>query len=308
MNIADIYSKRKKAAEGTQPDVYVYDSIPLACRVQVIHIWNDALGTDKEYRDDTGHVREAYELGAMTLAREYGMFELTQDRSYKEQLKNFFLKESDNDRVLDVVELTFRCIDRITRKHDYLYKSDADQVAGAAISELNSRLREHACGYEYSDGEVIRIDSELVHETVTKPALSILRATRYHGAQEEFLKAHEHYRHGRYKEALTDCLKSIESVMKVICAGRKWVHPANATSKALIDVLLKNGLIPEFWQNHFSGLRSVLESGVPTSRNRLSGHGQGEEITEVPPHLVSFVIHMTASTIVFLEEADKTLT
>ena len=45
MSIFDTYSKRRKKVEkaGT-PDVYQYDHLPEPLRVQVIHIWNDALG------------------------------------------------------------------------------------------------------------------------------------------------------------------------------------------------------------------------------------------------------------------------
>ena len=57
-----------------------------------------------------------------------------------------------------------------------------------------------------------------------KPALVLLTAPEYKGAQAEFLAAHDHYRHGREKEAITECLKSLESAMKAICARRQWKH------------------------------------------------------------------------------------
>lgn len=129
-----------------------------------------------------------------------------------------------------------------------------------------------------------------------------MRAPEFAGAQAEFLKAHEHYRHGNDKETLAECLKAFESVMKIICQKRGWAHDANATSKGLLDVLFVNELIPKFWQQHFTSLRSSLESGIPTARNRLGGHGQGSSVTEVPPAIVSYVLHMTASAIVFLCE------
>ena len=41
-----MYSKRKKAAEKAgQEDVFQYDVLPEAFRVQVIHIWVDAIGS-----------------------------------------------------------------------------------------------------------------------------------------------------------------------------------------------------------------------------------------------------------------------
>jgi hypothetical protein len=51
----------------------------------------------------------------------------------------------------------------------------------------------------------------------------------------------------------------------------------------------------------------MLESSIPTGRNRLSSHGQGSTPTTVPDYLVAYMLHMTASTLVFLTTADKNL-
>ena len=75
--------------------------------------------------------------------------------------------------------------------------------------------------------------------------------------------------------------------------------------KFLIEVCFDNGLIPSFWQSHYSSLRNLLESSVPTGRNKLSGHGQGTTPVSVPNHLVAYMLHMTASAIVFLAEAEE---
>src|SRR6185295_15704781 len=107
------------------------------------------------------------------------------------------------------------------------------------------------------------------------------------------------------KEALNECLKSFESVMKAICEKRGWAYDKLWTSKNLIQVCLDKGLIPPFWQSELSSLRALLESGVPTGRNKLSGHGQGTNPTTVPDYVVSYILHMTASSILFLAEAEK---
>jgi hypothetical protein len=54
-------------------------------------------------------------------------------------------------------------------------------------------------------------------------------------------------------------------------------------------------------------LRSTLEAGVPTARSRLGGHGQGTQVTEVPQYLVAYVLHLTASAVVFLAEANAAM-
>lgn len=75
----------------------------------------------------------------------------------------------------------------------------------------------------------------------------------------------------------------------------------------LLETCFNNEIIPAFWQSHFSALRSTLESGVPTARNRLGGHRQGAAVVDVPNYLVAYVLHLTASAIVFLAEAGKRL-
>jgi hypothetical protein len=227
-------------------------------------------------------------------------------RFYLAELANFLLQEQDPEKALDAVELSFKCIDRLTRTWEYLNKRDHDATADNAIAELNARFREHGVGYEF-DGEIIRVDSQLLHAETVKPALALLCEPEYKGAQAEFLTAHEHYRHGRKKEALTESLKALESVMKSICAKRKWKHDPTAPARALLQTLFDNGLIEPFWNAHFSALRSTLEAGVPTARNRLGGHGQGPQVVEVPEFLVGYVLHLTASAIVFLVSAEKAL-
>ena len=219
-------------------------------------------------------------------------------------LVNFFLQVKDFEKAIDVIELSFHVIDAYTRDYRYLNKDDASEAADRAIQELNDRFMEHGVGYHYANGKIVRVDSEFVHSEVVLPALRILNRKEYAGAQEEFLRAHEHYRAGRTKEALNECLKSLESVMKSICDRRGWSHQG-ANANRLIGICFDNGIVPPFWQAQFASLRSLLEGGVPTARNKLGGHGQGAAPQPpVPGHIAGYVLHMTAAAIVFLAEAE----
>ena len=94
--------------------------------------------------------------------------------------------------------------------------------------------------------------------------------------------------------------------MKTICDKFSWAYDKNnATAAKLIDIVLKEELIPKYLQDHLTGLTNVLKAGVPTVRNKTSGHGQGSETKEVPEYLASYVLHLTASNIVLLVEAYK---
>lgn len=312
MAVFELFSKRQKKQSGNVVDVYTYDSLPNPLRVQIVHIWNDLLGNRNEFFDSFYGARAGYKFIVETLCREYGLFYLphsqpSRDRDYHSELISYFMHDPVIDHLLDVIELTFSYADRNTRNFDYLHKANASEAVDHYIEELNTRFMEHGVGYRYENGRLLRVDAELIHAEIIKPALNLLSKPMYSGAMDEFLKAHEHYRAGRYKEALTECSKAIESTMIAICSKRKWGLQPNPTFRVLVDTIFENGLVPAYWLQLFTSLRSTLENGVAPARNRMGGHGQGEEVTAVPRHIVSYVLHMTASAILFLGEAEQAL-
>lgn len=308
MAIFDLYSKRQRRLRGEDPDVYQYEEVPEGLRVQVIHIWGDAIGKAEDY-ERYENVQHVYKFVADALCREYGIFRLADlnrsRRHHLDELVHFLLNEGSTERVLDAIELSFKLINTFVRQFDYLHRMNHDEVADDALAELNDRFKEHGVGYQFVGNDLIRVDSELIHQEAVKPALRVLHQEGFEGAEQEFLKAYEHYRKGEAKEALNNALKAFESTMKTICDKNEWSYDPNATSKTLIDVCFNNGLVPPFWQSEIGALRTLLESSVPTGRNKLSGHGQGTKRTSVPDHVVAYVLHMTASVVLFLTEADK---
>lgn len=58
-------------------------------------------------------------------------------------------------------------------------------------------------------------------------------------------------------------------------------------------------------QNQFSSLRILLESGIPTVRNKEGGHGQGAEVSSIPEYLASYTLHLTATNLLFLAECEE---
>lgn len=309
MAILDLYSKRQKRLRGEVPDVYTYEQIPNELQVQITQIISDALGSQEDsYSHET--VAEIYKKIVESLCREYGVFRLSQPRAfngrdYRNELFDYFMREQNVERQLDVVELSFFLIDDATRHFSYLERRNADSIATDSIIELNARFKEHGIGYQFEDGNIIRIDSEFIHSEAVKPALRLLSDAIYSGAQDEFLSAHEHYRHGNNKEALVDCLKSFESTMKTICDKKGWSYSPTATASSLIDICFEHELIPSFWKSQITSLKEMLKSSIPTGRNKLGGHGQGSEVIGVPNHLVAYMLHMTASTLVFIINAEK---
>ena len=310
MPVFDTYSKRKRRQESQgKQELYRYD-LPAPLRHQVIHIWSTAIGAFHGRQNDlsttiwkTIHDLTARELGLPYLGQ-YSFQDIDDQCKY-------FLLMAETDNALDLIELSFRIIDRAVRQYEEYQRRSTGITQGPddAIDELNQRFREHAVGYQYLEGKIVRIDSLYLHDQVTLPALQLLHESGFQGVSEEFLRAHEHYRNGRNKEAIAEALKAFESTMKAICARRGWQHPKNAAASKLIDTCLQKGLIPSELASHFAGIRATLESGLPTVRNLTpgAGHGQGAAPVVVPDYLAAYALHLAATNITLLIQADRVL-
>jgi hypothetical protein len=283
-------------------DVFSYDQIPSKLRVQVIQILEDAFGERTAYTK----ADEIWKLLHKGLAREYGKFTLGKPRASDfEAIVTYFLETVETDEALDFIELAFRVVDGWCRQSDFKMYSRPRLEPDNAIAELNTRFIEKGVGYAYVEGQIIRKDSEIIHRDVIIPAINLLQDSRYSGANEEYLSAHEHYRNGRHKECLNDCLKAFESTMKGICKIKGLKYTDRDTAKSLIDICFANSLIPGYLQSEVASLRSALEGGIPTVRNRMSGHGQGPTPIEVPDYFSQYLLGLTASTIMLLVNAAK---
>ena len=301
MPVINLFSKRQKKLRGQVPDVYLYDNINKTLRVQIVNIIQDAIGIEAEYNNYTN---DTYRFLHETLSREYGVFGLIpHERSNSKAVFNYFLNCDDYEKCIDVVELSFKIIDGYVKEHPHYFHGSIGVKLNPedAIEELNARFKEHGVGYQFESSEIIRIDSNIIHSDVVKPVLHLLgSSSEYSGPNDEFLKAHEHYRHGRNKECLVECLKALESLLKVICSKNSWKYDKTDTAKKLIGICFDNELIPSYLQSQFTSLRSLLESGVPTVRNKEGSHGQGEQVITVPDYLSSYALHLTATNMLFL--------
>ena len=314
MKIYELFSKRQKKLRGEVPDVYQYETIPPKLRVQIVYIWKDVWGEvdSRNYRQ-FGEPLNVYEVIHKVLGREHGVFRIEKGDDYDEIVLNFLLHTEETEEVIDIIEVSFRYIDRVIRDNLNIFRAarlpygskNLRLSPDQAINELNYRFREHGVGYQYESGQIIKMDSQIIHSEVVKPVLHFLSNPMYKNANEEFLQAHGHYRKGNYKDCINNCLNAFESCLKVICQKRGWSYRQNDSANRLISIVFENELIPPLMQSHFSGLRSALESGVPTVRNNWTGHGQGPEEITVPEYIAAYILHLIASNILLLAEADE---
>lgn len=311
--VLELFSKRNKTKKDH--DVYEYDILSNQFRVQVTYILNDLFGESGEKLYEIMRVENIYKNLVEWLARDFGVFYLNENYrhdiyNYKSEFINGFLSEKNMLKAIDYIELAFRVANNISKDEKHAYNVERysfDEVTTNSIDELNYRFNEHSLGYQFVEGQIIRRDNTFTHSEIIKPSLEILSRKRFKGASIEFYKAHEHYRKGKYHEALNECLKAFESTMRIICDKQKWTVKSTATASTLIKVCFEKQLIPAFWESKFTSLRTLLESGVPTARNKLSGHGAGAVEKEIPRYIVEYALNMTASTILFLVEAEENL-
>lgn len=299
MAVTDLFSKRQKRLRGGSPDVYVYDKLPVPLRIQMLYMLNELIGDEHEFYKTLSICNQIVHYVVKTLRLEYGKHHIATDPENDDyhELILFLRKEEDIEKVMDAIELI------INQTREY---PGYDEQCRDFINDLNIRFREHGVGYELINGEIIRIDSRFHHAVVVKPAIQFLKQPGFEGAQQEFILAYEHYRHGRHKEALNEALKTVESTMRAICSARGWAYKSSDNAKRLIVILQNEQLFPAYYQSHLSALVSLME-GVVSLRNSESAHGQGPEVRLVRDDVVAYALHMTASVVVMLAglHADK---
>jgi hypothetical protein len=119
----ELFSKREKAREKAgQEDVFQYDDLPNPFRVQVIHIWMNALGAwhDTDEFDPPRHYLPNQLWGQIYrfFTDEKGVFRLVERRGNPcEQCREYLMTAPTVD-ALDLIELAFRVVDTAVRNMD----------------------------------------------------------------------------------------------------------------------------------------------------------------------------------------------
>ena len=121
MGVFDLYSYRKRVAEGDTPDVLVYDDLPNALRVQIIGIWDKAIGpystTRQSHLQIRGRNNATWQRIHSEVAHEHGVANLAPPgRDPADRCKSFLLQTDSVDDALDLIEHTFGYVDKEGRR------------------------------------------------------------------------------------------------------------------------------------------------------------------------------------------------
>ena len=232
--------------QNETPDTYQYETIPRELRVQILYIWGKMWGTP--YENNFGELQvsqlayDAYTSIEATLCEEYGVLDLDGGDDPNEDgygcyrvVRNFLLETEDTDKVIDVIEVSFRYIDQVIRdiSHDGIPPDEA-------IDLLNRRFREHNVWYQYESGQIEKVDSPDIHSEVVKPAedgiteLDLkdydrqkppLQENEVDVSASDFLPEHEFhpmipqnvwssFSHGAYDTAVFEAFKQVEIAVR----------------------------------------------------------------------------------------------
>src|SRR5262245_53814184 len=123
MAIWDLFSKREKRKKNQgKEDVFQYDNLPNPFLVQVIHLWVYGLGAwhQSQYLPTSRHAPNVWWMQRFKLfTREKGTFSLGEESLNPFAQCQQYLQRAGTEDALDLIEVTFRFIDRVARQADY---------------------------------------------------------------------------------------------------------------------------------------------------------------------------------------------
>lgn len=302
------YAERKRLeARGAEPDVYSYDHAPEMLRHQICLAIAEGFGPYYEPRRIDFHTppngNAWWEMVDRVCRKElFSYLAYTRTGNLAERFVAYVRGVQNIDEFLSALEIACLPLSKM-RDHAHAVEARGAEMSGAeAVEEINARFVQHAVGYQFENGHIIRIDSTVAHKEVVKPALRLLTATAYAKANDDFMTAHRHYRAGENKDAVVAANRAYESMLKAICDAEGWAYGKGDSAAELITKVNNQGLFTHDFDRSFTSYVAMLKAGLPAVRNDAGGHGAGIAAAEVTPQIARFAINLTASNLLFLGE------
>lgn len=238
----------------------------------------------------------------------YGKFRLTDTQnnsSPSEDMINFLMTCKD-EYFLDILELIFRSNlsgiswpdnPLISGINEFLRIDDLPYHLTGYVTETTyetNSLGSSTTSIRVSEyPKIIRRDNDLMHNKAIMPTLTLLSNEEFKNANREFLNALEDFRKRDFRDCLTKCCSTFESVMKIICDKNKIPFKNTDTASVLLKSLLEKSQLDTYWEQPLMI--------IATLRNRLgSSHGAGTEEKVIEEHVAEYIINATASAILLL--------
>ncbi|MYC00482.1 MAG: hypothetical protein F4X58_00995 [Chloroflexi bacterium] len=148
--------------------------------------------------------------------------------------------------------------------------------------------------------KVVRMDNEVVFDRAITPALEILADPRFSSANDEFRKALDRLRNKEYRESVTYCTSTCESVMKVLCKENGWAYNERDTISKLSNIVISHSSLAGSFTQQIGHIGTIRNAGG-------MAHGAGNQKKEVPFRVADYCLAATAAAVVLLvREAGAT--
>ena len=277
----------------------VKEIIPVNLKNQIFHIVTDCIGFVpkitfcRNYSDD--EIIETYHRIIKSYCDELGVLSLNvpsaNTANYCLIFYEDFFTEEDLKRNFLLIEIFFK---ELKKQYSYKYWE--------ASNRLNKRFKEHLFGYRFELGKIISCNSYFLQANVVEPAFVLINNKTFSGAEKEFRQALDDYKQDNNIAAINSCGRALESTMKIICDLNKWEYGERDTAGRLINICREKELFEDFF---YVEITKLLTDGAPRLRNAKTGHGAGAKNNEIPDFYVDYMIHTTATCIVFLIRANE---
>jgi hypothetical protein len=308
MPIFETFARRKQSeARNGEPEIYTYDEAPEQLRHQIALALAEGVGkyhrfTGDEFNSPPNNNDMWTELDRIGRKEIFSYFRNARGENLATRFLNCLHNVAMED-FLSMVEIGCVGLSCVNDEYDGMRARGAEQTGAEAIKEINGRFEQHAVGYQFENRQLIRIDSKLTHAEIIKPVLSLLTASIFRKANDDFMTAHRHYRVGEFKDCVTSAHRAFESMLKAICDVEKWEYAKGDGSSELITKVTTKGLFTHDFDRSFTAYVAMLKAGLPAVRNDAGGHGEGLAAAAVTAQIARFALNLTASNMLFLGES-----
>jgi hypothetical protein len=193
-------------------------------------------------------------------------------------------------------------------------------AARRLVDEFNRVFREEAIGYELTpfsqrtvkgpggfQGQtfdfleftypIIRKRGDTPQEESMTQCLLLLTDPNFKVANEQFLKAFQHYRASEWDQVIAYCGSAFESTLKAVLGKKRVAYKTDATANVLIQECVKAGIFPKTYENSLIGIANVRNAMSDTT------HGRTPATQIVPDQKnAEHLLFVTAANIVFISK------
>jgi HEPN domain-containing protein len=193
-----------------------------------------------------------------------------------------FVEQTYPAQVLDVIELFANSLSLDLRR--------------TFQDEMNECFEEEESDLRILQGEIFKIDEELLKQRSLSSAMSIAEKGGFSGALEELREALKDYTTQDHKGAIHNAAKAVESVIK------KILNKESGTYQPLVKELFGTGFYENIPDECRSPFQEVVFAPLAAMRNRMGGHGQGGNAVEIPRQYAELAVNLASAYVKFLIE------